>query len=133
MRNKVIILTMLLSPSLVFSSNIQKRMLKEGKSWIYSCHHFEERETNEGVIFDEEVFDVTYYYRKGAGKAGGKCREDVRKVPGRREEGTASAGFPYGRKTFCPWAQDFSPRGARSCAQGRKTFKIDFSQLGLSI
>ena len=60
MGKKVIILTMLLSPSLVFSGNIQNRMLKEGKSWIYSCHHFEERETNEGVIFDEEVFDVSY-------------------------------------------------------------------------
>ena len=123
MGKKVIILTMLLSPSLVFSGNIQNRMLKEGKSWIYSCHHFEERETNEGVIFDEEVFDVPYYYRKGAGKAGGRCREGGRKVPGRREEGAGKAGGRYGLRGISLWAQDFLPLGARFFTPWRKILR----------
>lgn len=50
----------LLMPLSVCSSNISAPLLKEGRTWMYDYHHFEEIETNEGITYEESVFEISY-------------------------------------------------------------------------
>ena len=93
--------TMLLMPLYVFGGNLSYPMLKEGRSWVYEYHDFDEE-----IVFDhdEKVFDVSYTIHGDTVIGGMTYVKLMRQQDGvstyyaaMREEGTAVFGVRAGK------------------------------------
>ena len=60
MVRKLFFIAMLLTPLFAYCGNLPYPMLKQGKTWVYDYHHYEERGTGEVFDYEEEVFEVSY-------------------------------------------------------------------------
>ncbi len=77
-----------------YSQLIYRPMLEEGKTWVYSYHHFDEEETNDGTRYNEEIFDVTFSFQGDTIIGGLKykrlircCNQEINYYAALREEG----------------------------------------------
>ena len=101
MIKKLFSIAMLLMPLSVYSGNLSCPLLKEGKSWLYIYHDFDEEDTL-FIHREEELYDVSYTIQSDTVIGGVSYVKLIR-----RQEGTSkyyAALREEGTTLFCVYA-----------------------------